>query len=127
MQMLGQVLFNQQEIDSASKIWHRAIAFSQSSHYTQIKAKSLIGLGNIARLNNNLIEANIHHQQAVELLEKIAAKCDLAEAYWQWGITLQSDRHLIQSNAYFQKAIAIYKQIPALKQIAKIENSQSEI
>ena len=120
MQMLGQILFNQQEIASASKIWHRAIAFSQSSHYTQIKAKSLIGLGNIERFNDNYIKANIHHQQAVELLEKIAAKCDLAEAYFQWGLTLSYNRCLIQSNVCFQKAIAIYQQIPAPRQIEGI-------
>jgi len=124
MQMLGQILFNQQQIDSASKIWQRAIAFSQSSHYTQIKAKSLIGLGNIERLNNNCIEANIHHQQAVELLEKIAAKCDLAEAYFQWGITLQQNHCHKQSDTCFLKAIAIYQKIPAPKQIERAENSR---
>ena len=123
MQMLGQILFNQQDIDFASKIWQRAIAFSQSGHYTQIKAKSLIGLGNIERFNNNYIQANIHHQQAVELLDKIAAKCDLAEAYFQWGVTLQSDRRLALSKACFQSAIAIYKQIPAPKQIERINNT----
>lgn len=61
----------------------RAIAFSQFSHHTQIKAKSLIGLGNIERLDNNLEQANLYHQQAVELLEKIAAKCDLVTDYFQ--------------------------------------------
>ena len=123
MQMLGQILFNQQQIDSARKIWQRAIAFSQSGHYTQIKAKSLIGLGNIERFNNNYIQANLHHQQAVELLEKIAAKCDLAEAYFQWGITLQKNQRLEQSNTCFQSAIAIYEQIPAPKQIERVKNS----
>jgi len=121
MQMLGQIFFNDQQIKPASKIWDRAIAFSQSSHYTQIKAKSLIGLGNIARLENNLEQANLYHQQAVALLEKIAAKCDLAEAYFQWGITLQSREQIVQSKDCFARAISIYQIIPAAKRVQRIK------
>lgn len=120
MQMLGRIFCNQQQLEPARKIWQRAIAFSQSSHYTQIKAKSFTGLGNIESLNNNFIQANIYHQQAVELLEKIAAKCDLAEAYFQWGITLQANSQETQSKDCFHKAIAIYQTIPAPKQVARV-------
>ena len=121
MQILGQIYFNQQQIEPAQKIWQRAIAFSQSSHYTQIKAKSLSGLGQIERFTDNYIQADIYHQQAVELLEKIAAKCDLAEAYYQWGITLRDNRQIQKSKECFDKAIAIYQKIPAPKQVARVE------
>jgi tetratricopeptide (TPR) repeat protein len=124
MQMLGHIFCNQGQLEPARKIWQRAIAFSQSSHYTQIKAKSFIGLGKIESLRDNFTQANIYHQQAVELLEKIAAKCDLAEAYFQWGITLQNHDQIIQSEACFQKAIAIYQKIPAPKQVARVEQQQ---
>ena len=120
MQMLGQIFFYQQQLIPARTMWQRAIAFSQSSHYTQIKAKSLIGLGNIERSTNNLPQANIYHQQAVELLEKIAAKCDLAEAYFQWGITLQDQQKIADSKACFHQAIAIYEKITAPKQIKRV-------
>ena len=125
MQMLGQIFFNHQQIEPAKKIWNRAIAFSQSSHYTQIKAKSLIGLGNTARFEHNFEQANLYHQQAVTLLEKIAAKCDLAEAYFQWGITLQASNQLVQSKEYFEKAISIYQKIPAPKQVTRISEFYS--
>lgn len=121
IQMLGQIFCNQQQIEFARKMWQRAIAFSQSSHYTQIKANSFIGLGKIESLNNNFIQANIYHQQAVELLEKIAAKCDLAEAYFQWGITLQNHHQITKSEQCFQKAIAFYQKIPALKQVERVQ------
>ncbi|MEM9507944.1 MAG: NB-ARC domain-containing protein [Cyanobacteria bacterium P01_E01_bin.35] len=120
MQILGQIFFNHQQLKPARVIWDRAIAFSQSSHYRQIKAKSLIGLGNIERLANNFEQADIYHQQAVELLEKIGAKCDLAEAYFQWGITSQTNQQLDKSEAYFDKAISIYQQIPAPKQVERV-------
>ena len=122
MQMLGQIFFNHQQIEPARIIWNRAITFSQSSHYTQIKAKSLIGIGNIERLANNLAEAHQYHQQAVELLEKIGAKCDLAEAYYQWSITLHSSQQIEQSNECITKAISIYQQIPAPKQVERVKN-----
>ncbi|NJK56251.1 MAG: NB-ARC domain-containing protein [Pleurocapsa sp. SU_5_0] len=121
IQMLGQIFCNQQQIELARKMWQRAIAFSQSSHYTQIKANSFIGLGKIESLNNNFIQANIYHQQAVELLEKIAAKCDLAEAYFQWGITLQNHHQITKSEQCFQKAIAFYQKIPAPKQVERVQ------
>ncbi|MEM6614344.1 MAG: NB-ARC domain-containing protein [Cyanobacteria bacterium P01_C01_bin.72] len=120
MQMLGQIFFKQQKPTAARTIWQRAIAFSQSSHYTQIKAKSLIGLGNLERFDGNYTQANIYHQQTVELLEKIAAKCDLAEAYLQWGITLQCGQHLAQAETYWHKAIVIYQKIPAPKQVLRV-------
>jgi tetratricopeptide (TPR) repeat protein len=125
MQMLGQIFCNQGKLAPAKKIWQRAIAFSQSSHYTQIKAKSFIGLGKIESFRDNFIQANMYHQQAVELLEKIAAKCDLAEAYFQWGITLQDHEQRIQSEECFKKAIAIYQKIPAPKQVTKVEQQQN--
>jgi tetratricopeptide (TPR) repeat protein len=127
MQMLGHIFCNQGQLEPARKIWQRAIAFSQSSHYTQIKAKSFIGLGKIESLRDNFIQANIYHQQAVELLEKIAAKCDLAEAYFQWGITLQDHDLITQSQECCQKAIAIYQKIPAPKQVARVKKQQDRI
>ena len=68
-------------------------------------------MGNIERQKSNFEIANIHHQHAVELLEKIAAKYDLAEAYLQWGMILQSTRRIAESSHCFARAIAIYQKI----------------
>ena len=119
MQILGQIFFNHQELKPAKIMWQKAIAFSQSSHYTQIKAKSLIGLGCIERQAGNFNLAHNYHQQSVELLDKITAKCDLAEAYVQWGITLKSDRH-DKSQKCFEAAIDLYQQIQAPKQVQRV-------
>ncbi|MEL6441590.1 MAG: tetratricopeptide repeat protein [Cyanobacteria bacterium J06621_8] len=121
MQMLGQIFLNQQQLEAAKIIWQRAIAFAESGHYTQIKAKSLIGLASLERLTSNLNQAQIYHQQAVELLEKINAKCDLAEAYLQWGLTLQANQQEKAGVAYLEQAIAIYQQIPAPKQVVRVQ------
>ena len=120
MQMLGEIFFNYRQLKPAKTIWQRAIAFSQSSHYTQIEAKSLLGLGKLETLAGNLESANCYHQQAVELLTRIAAQCDLAEAYYQWGNTLQTARQFDRSQGLWQKAIALYQKIPAPKQVARV-------
>ena len=125
MQMLGQIFFNHRQIEPAKIIWQRAIAFSQSSHYTQIEAKSLIGLGNIERLDRNLKMAEAYHRQAVKMLEDISAKCDLAEAYFQWGITLQNKHRITEAKDCWKRAISLYREIVAPKQIAKIESFNS--
>lgn len=127
MQMLGQVLFNYQQIEPARIMWHRAIAFSQSSHYTQIEAKSLVGLGKIARQAANFEEANLYHQQAVEMLTKITARCDLAEAYYQWGVTLQQASQIIKSKDCWQTAIALYHQIGAPQQVARVNHCLQQL
>lgn len=119
MQMLGQIYFNYQRPEFARTIWHKAIAFSQSSHYTQVEAKSLVGLGCIERQAGNFKLANQYHQKAVMLLEQITAKCDLAEAYFQWGITRYTDNQK-PSPDLFQPAVELFKQIAAPKQIVRI-------
>ena len=126
MQMLGRIFFNHRQIEPAKIIWQRAIAFSKSSHYTQIEAKSLIGLGNIERQANNFEIASAYHQQAVNSLEAITAKCDLAEAYFQWGITLQNKRQIAEAKDCLFRAIALYQEIVAPKQIAKIGTAAFE-
>ncbi|WP_019504755.1 NB-ARC domain-containing protein [Pleurocapsa sp. PCC 7319] len=120
IQLLGQILFNHQDTASAKIMWQRAIAFSQSSHYTQIKAKSLTGLAAIERQGKNFDLANGYHQQATELLENIGAKCDLAEAYFQWGITLKTNHQMDASQDYFKRAIALFQQIKAPKQVDRV-------
>lgn len=118
-------LLNQhQRIEPARIIWNRAIAFSQESHYTQIKAKSLIGLGSIECQAANFALANSYHHQGIELLDQIGAKCDLAEAYLQWGITCQTDNQISASQDCFQQAISLYRQIQAPKQIERVLSSQ---
>lgn len=120
IQLLGQIFFNHQQIAPARIMWHRAIAFSQASHYTQIKAKSLTGLATIERQENNFDLALTYHQEATELLDKIGAKCDLADAYLQWGITLHHHHQMRSSKDCFEQAISLYQQIKAPKQIDRV-------
>ncbi|GAB4540673.1 MAG: NB-ARC domain-containing protein [Pleurocapsa sp.] len=120
IQIMGQTFLNLGKIASARIMFDKAIAFSQASHYTQIKAKSLTGLAIIARYEHNFNTAIDYHYRAIELLDKIGAKCDLAEAYYQLGITLKDNRQVGESKKYFSSAIALFRQMKAPKQIEKV-------
>ncbi|MEM9275092.1 MAG: NB-ARC domain-containing protein, partial [Cyanobacteria bacterium P01_F01_bin.143] len=90
--------------------------------YVQVRAKSLIGLAIIQRQHKNFNLAQTYHQEAIKLLEEIEAKCDLAEAYFQFAITLKQVKNLSQSTIYFQQAKDLFKQLEAPRQVAKSES-----
>jgi tetratricopeptide (TPR) repeat protein len=120
MQILGQTLINLQKYQQAQTILQKAIAVSQSSHYVQIKAKALTGLAIIQRQNHNFTDAERYYQEAIQLLEKIGAKCDLAEAYYQFAIALKQINRVTESKTYLANAIQLFQQIEAPKQVEKI-------
>ncbi len=123
IQILGQIFVNLGDDNKAETIFGRAIAFSQESYYTQIKAKCFMGLAIVHRNHNQLSLANSLHQQAIDLLDKIGAKCDLANAYYQWGLTLNlMKQEKLEQQAYNQ-AIQLFQQIQAFLQIARIKQS----
>ncbi|WP_036484485.1 AAA family ATPase [Myxosarcina sp. GI1] len=120
IQLLGQTYLNLGAISQAQTMFAKAIAFSQEGHYLQIKARAMTGLAVIYRLSNNIDLAETTHQQAIALLDSIGAKCDLAEAYFQYALTLQSCDRSIHSKTYFTRAIALFRVIKAPRQIEKI-------
>ena len=126
MQILGQIFFNYQQIEPAKVMWQKAIAFSRSSHYSQTEAKSLVGLATVERYNHNYPQANTYYQQAAELLEQIGAKCDLAAAYFQWGISLQVNQQQSTARQYFNRASELYQSIPAPKQVQRIKKLMAD-
>lgn len=127
IQILGQTLINLQQYEQAQSILHKAIAFSQSSHYLQIQAKALTGLGIIQRKNNNASQAHSYHQKAIKLLESIGAKCDLAEAYYQFALTLKQFKLIAESEVFLESAIQLFQEMAAPKQIEKVTSEFDKI
>ena len=123
LQLLGQTLVNLKQYNVAQDILSLAMAKSQESGYIQIEAKSTTSLGIIARQQQHLDKAITYHLQAISWLENIGAKCDLAEAYYQYALTLQQQNTPYQE--YLNKAIALWQQIEAVKQIQRIQGSLS--
>jgi tetratricopeptide (TPR) repeat protein len=121
MQILGQTYINLNESEKALEMFTKAIAFSEESHYLQVKGKALTSLAELERKNNNKNLALTYHLEAVEVLEKIGAKCDLAEAYFQLSITYKSLESIHQYQKNFERAIQLFTEIEAPKQVEKIK------
>jgi tetratricopeptide (TPR) repeat protein len=125
MQILGQTYVNLGEFYQANQILHQALTFAEESHYMQVKAKTLNGLAEINREQADFELALTHHREAIELLDKIGAKCDLAEAYYQLGLTYQKMAKPDESKFNFNQGIQLFTEIKAPKQVEKISTSQS--
>ena len=109
--------------EKAIEMYSEAISFSRESHFLQVNAKALYGLAEIHRLQSEFETALSHHEESIELLEKIGAKCDLAEAYYQLALTYQAMGEHDQSQEYFTKAIQLYEEMEAPRQVEKVHRS----
>ncbi len=127
MQILGQTYVNLGEFSQANQIFHQALTFAEESHYMQVKAKILNGLAEIYRQQADFALAFANHTEAIELLDKIGAKCDLAEAYFQLGLTNKKMAKNDESQINFNRAIQLFTEIKAPKQVEKILNCTAKI
>jgi tetratricopeptide (TPR) repeat protein len=120
IQILGQTYVNLADFEKAEEMFSMALKFAESSHYTQVQAKSLNGLAEIYRRQKTFESALQNHLAAIELLDKIGAKCDLAEAYYQLGLTYRNMGREGESRVNVEKAVWIFEEIKAPKQVEKI-------
>lgn len=118
IQILGQTYVNLGNLEKAHEMYHRAMAFAEQSHYPQVKAKSLNGIAEIHRQQESFELAVVNHLEAISILENIGAKCDLAEAYFQLGLTEQKMKS--QNHINFERAIQLFTEIEAPKQVNKV-------
>lgn len=111
------------EIAKSFEMYRIAIAYAEESHYIQVKAKALYGLAELYRIQGEFETALVHHSEAIELLDKIGAKCDLAEAYYQLGLTYQKMGKTEKSQINFDLAIQLFTEMEAPKQVEKVQNA----
>lgn len=120
LQILGQTYVNVERFEQARCIFKQVLAHIESSSYTQIQAKTLLGLADINRRQGELVAALNQQQQALELLQAIGAQCDLAEAWFQLGVTYQQQQRADRSQDSFEQAIELFTQMNATQQVAKV-------
>lgn len=122
---LGMTYKNLGEIDDSFKMYNYAIQYAEESHFKQVKAKALTGLGELHRIQKEYKIAIDHHLQSIEILDKIGAKCDLAEAYFQLALTYQAMGDQPNSQNYFEKALNLWgtEQIDAPEQRKRVKNA----
>ena len=120
IQILAQTYVNLGQLEKGLEMCNRAIVFSRESHYTQVRAKALTTLAEIYRQQQELNTACSYHREAIELLEQIGAKCDLAQAYFQYGLTWQQMKQISESQNNFKQAVQLFADMEASKQVDKV-------
>jgi len=120
---LGKTYTNLREIERSTLIYLEAISYAEHNNYTQAKAKVLTGIAELYRIQQDFDTALSHHLESIELLDKIGAKCDLAEAYFQLGLTYQAMGEHDQAETYKAKALKLFGQMEAPKQIDRVNQA----
>ena len=120
---MGLTYKNLGELDKSFEMFRQAIAFAEKTHYTQVKAKALSGMAELYREQGEFATALSHHSESIELLDKIGAKCDLAEAYYQLALTYQKMGDAEKSQTAFQKAIRLFNEMEAPNQVEKVRKA----
>jgi tetratricopeptide (TPR) repeat protein len=122
LQLIGQTYTNLGDYDRANIIYQQILTFCQTGNYLQIQGRTLTGLAQLYRLQGNLQIAQTTHLQAIEILTSLGAKCDLAEAYYQAGLTWKQAGDLPQSQIYCDVyADRIFTEIVAPQQVEKMK------
>lgn len=124
---LGKTYTNLKKFEKSLSIFCQAIEYGQASHYPQVRAKALSGLAELYREQEDWETALSNHSHAIELLKKIGAKCDLAEVYYQLGLTYQKMGNDKQSYQQFQQSIHLFNEIRAPRQIEKVRQTIEKI
>jgi tetratricopeptide (TPR) repeat protein len=126
IQLIGQTYVNLGEIAKANKMYQLALSFAQESYYTQVQAKTLNALAEINRQKKLFTTAIQHHLEAITLLESIGANCDLAESYFQLGLTYEKMNNQEESISSFEQAIQLFTNMQAPKQVEKVLKEKSK-
>jgi tetratricopeptide (TPR) repeat protein len=103
--------------------FEKAIELSKEMQYPQVEAKSFCGKSQLYRKQKEYSQAIIYHNKSIKLLNKIEAKCDLAEAYFQLGLTYQAMGEHDQAEEYKAKALELFAQMEAPKQIERVNKA----
>jgi tetratricopeptide (TPR) repeat protein len=120
---LGRAYINLFELETSFEMYSHALVYAEDSHYPQVKANALNGFARIFRLQNDWEQALSYTQEAIDILKSIGARCDLAEAYFQLGLTYQAMGEHDQAEKYKEKALELFEQMKAPKQIERVNKA----
>jgi tetratricopeptide (TPR) repeat protein len=114
--------------DQALSLYRQAIAQTDQNQYSTIKAKALSGIAELYREQGELDTALLHHAEAIDILDdRVSAKLDRAEAYYQLALTEQTLGEIEKSQSNFDRAIQLFRDMEAIKQAEKVELAMTKI
>ncbi|YAF98495.1 MAG: tetratricopeptide repeat protein [Nodularia sp. CChRGM 3473] len=110
-------------IDNAFDIGLQAIAHCECNQFTFLKSRVISCLAALHREQGRFVEAIDQHLTAIANMTKVSDKCNLAEAYYQLGLTYQRMREINKSQENFNQAIALFQDMPAPQQVEKVQTA----
>ena len=122
---LGLTYKNLGNLKKSFDLCQRAIFYADQNHFAQVKAKAISCLAELYREQEEFAKAIVHHLEAIKILDKIGAKCDLADAYYQLALTNQKMGEINQSRENFEIAIALFNEMQAPKQVEKVQTAMA--
>ena len=120
---LGLTYKNLKKLNKAFELYYKAIKYSEESYYVQVKAKALLGLAELHRQEINFEIASLNHLESIEILNRIGAKCDLAEAYFQFGLTYEAMGEVEKWLEYRDRAIQLFEEMEAPRQVERVRQA----
>jgi tetratricopeptide (TPR) repeat protein len=120
---LGRTYMHLSNIKKAFDMFRIAQAYAQERHYPQVKANALTGLAWGLRIQQDWERTISYHYESIEILKTIGAKCDLGDAFFQLGLTYQAMGEHDQAEEYKAKALELFAQMEAPKQIERVNKA----
>ncbi|MBE9028298.1 tetratricopeptide repeat protein [filamentous cyanobacterium LEGE 11480] len=121
LQILGQTYAQLHDYKTAQTFYHQALTSAEIGEYPQVKARTLSGQAQLHRQLGEFESSIILHETAIALLETIGAKCDLAEAHLQFGLSYQAAQQNDQARKHLAIAQQLFRAIDAPQQLQRVE------
>ena len=123
LSFLGKIYENFGNLEKSFEVYQIAISHTKDGKNVFVLAVSFNGLAVVYRRRQNFLKAKSYHLQAIEILDKIGAKSELAETYYQFGLTYQAIDENAKSYESFQEAIKLFTEMEAPKQVERVRRS----
>lgn len=117
---LASTYHNLGDMEAATEIYQDTLLFAQDQQFTHIVANAYHGLAQVNRLRQRYDEAMHQHDLAIDRLQQITAKCDLADAYLERGITARELGKINASQTDFAHAIELIQVIQAPERLKRL-------
>jgi len=114
-------------IETALKICHQAIDHCRQNQFSFLEARAISCLASLYREQGEFAVAIAKHLEAIANMNTVSDKCNLAKAYYQLGLTYQKMGNVHQSREMFKVAIAIFSDMPAPKQVEKVQIAMARL
>ncbi len=109
------------ELEAATELYQDTLLYAQANQFIHIVANALSGMAQVDRTQQQYPQAIGRHDTAIDYLQQINAKCDLAEAYLQRGLTYQCMGVGTHSRQDFHQAHRLFRSVQSLHRLTWLE------